>query len=257
MANLIVDLNTDCGESYGPWPMGNDAALMKVVTSANIACGFHAGDPDTMAVTMGLAVQNGVAIGAHPGFDDKQGFGRRVIPMAPDAITRMVAYQVGAAAASAALAGGTLTYVKAHGALSNHASGDADAAAAVAAAVKAVDPNLTLLAIATTELERAGKAAGLKVAAEIFADRHYEPDGMLVSRAKPNAMVEDPEEAATRMVEMVTEGVILANDGSRIKTDVHSICVHGDGPTAVPLATRVREALEAAGVTIAPFAPAQ
>lgn len=249
-----VDLNCDCGESFGDWPMGNDAEILKIVTSANIACGFHASDPDNMAETIRLAAQNGVAIGAHPGFDDKKGFGRRVIPMAPAEITRMVAYQIGAMAAMAALAGERVTYVKAHGALSNHASAHREVADAVAAAVKGVDPSLTLLAVATTELERAGHHAGLPVAAEIFADRMYEPDGQLVSRKKPNAMVHDPQEAASRVVEMVTDGVLLANDGSRLPTKVDSICVHGDGPEALPIARAVRDGLEEAGIAIAPFA---
>ena len=249
-----VDLNSDCGESFGPWPMGNDAEILSIVSSANIASGFHAGDPDTIAETMRIAKENGVAIGAHPGYDDKQGFGRRVIPMAPAAIERMVAYQIGASAAMAALVGGKVTHVKAHGALSNFASVDRPAAEAVAAAVKAVDPTMTLLAIATSELERAGREAGLPVAAEIFADRAYEPDGQLVSRAKPYAMVHDPAEAAARIVKMCTEGVIIAHDGTRIDTAVDSICVHGDGPHAVAIARAVRDGLMDAGFTIAPFA---
>jgi len=249
-----VDLNADCGESFGPWRMGDDRAILSVVTSANIACGFHAGDPDTMVETMRAAVENGVSIGAHPGFDDKHGFGRRVIAMAPEAVTRMVAYQIGAAMGMAALCGTRVTHVKAHGALSNHASADRPTADAVAAAVKLVDPSLTLLAVATTELERAGRAAGIPVAAEIFADRAYEPNGLLVSRSKPGAMIHDADVAARRMVEMVSEGVIIAHDGTRIDTAVDSICVHGDGPEAVAIARAVRAALEAAGVEVAPFA---
>ncbi|GAB5374036.1 MAG: 5-oxoprolinase subunit PxpA [Acuticoccus sp.] len=254
MTDRTVDLNADCSESYGPWSMGADADILQIVSSANIACGFHAGDPDTMAQTMATAARNGVAVGAHPGFDDKLGFGRRVIPMAPAAITRMVAYQIGAAQALAALAGTRVTYVKAHGALSNIAMADHAVAEAIVAAVKAVDPQLTLLAIATTEIERVGRAAGLPVAAEIFADRAYEPDGQLRSRAKTGAMIHDADEAARRVVTMVEEGVLLAHDGSRIPTQVDSICVHGDGPEAVAIARGVRAALEAAGIAIRPFA---
>ncbi|MEM8854156.1 MAG: 5-oxoprolinase subunit PxpA [Pseudomonadota bacterium] len=249
-----VDLNADCGESFGPWQMGDDPAILKIVTSANVACGFHASDPDTMALTLRTAKENGVSVGAHPGYDDKIGFGRRVIPMAPDAVMRMVAYQIGAMLAVAALEGVTVSHVKAHGALSNFASEDRATADAIAAAVKAVDPSLTLLAIATTELERAGKDAGLKVAAEIFADRAYEPDGNLVSRRKPGAMVHDAQTAATRVVEMVQTGQIVAHDGTRIDTDIHSICVHGDSAHAVGIARAVKAALEGAGVTVAPFA---
>lgn len=249
-----VDLNADCGESFGPWQMGADADILEIVSSANIACGFHAGDPDTMAKTIATAVANGVAIGAHPGFDDKLGFGRRVIPMAPEAIGRMVAYQIGAAQAMAALAGTTVTYVKPHGALSNLAMGDAAVSDAIAAAVKAIDPSLVLLAIATTQMERAGREAGLAVAAEIFADRAYEPDGKLMSRAKPGSMIHDPMVAADRVVEMVSDGVLLAHDGTRLPTAVSSVCVHGDGPKAVAIARTVREALEKAGISIASFA---
>ncbi len=249
-----VDLNADCGESFGPWRMGADREILDIVTSANVACGFHAGDPDTMAETMAMAVAAGVALGAHPGYEDKQGFGRRALPMPPAAITRMVAYQIGAAQAMAALAGGALTHVKPHGALSNLASADRATADAVAAAVKAVDPSLVLLAIATTALEHAGRDAGLAVAAEIFADRAYEPDGQLMSRANPGAMVHDPALAAARVVEMVGEGVLLAHDGTRLATAVDSVCVHGDGPQAVAIARAVRDALEAAGIAIRPFA---
>ena len=250
-----VDLNTDCGESFGPWVMGADDEILKIVTSANIACGFHAGDPDTMAQTIRTAAANNVAIGAHPGFDDKKGFGRRPIPMSAREITRMVAYQIGAAVAMASLEGARVTHVKAHGALSNLASADRTAADAVAAAVRGVDPSLTLLAVATTALEDAGHAAGLPVAAEIFADRAYEPDGQLVSRAKPGAMVHDPDEAAAGVVRMVEAGAIFAHDGSRLPTAIHSICVHGDSAAAVSIARAVRAALTEAGVTIAPFVP--
>ncbi|WP_108660829.1 LamB/YcsF family protein [Acuticoccus kandeliae] len=248
-----VDLNADCGESFGPWSMGNDPAILSIVTSANIACGFHAGDPDTMVETIRLAKANGVTVGAHPGFEDKPGFGRRVIPMSPAAIERMVAYQIGAMIGMAALEGVPVKYVKAHGALSNLAGADGPVADAIARATKAVDPSLVLLAIATTELERAGRDAGLEIASEIFADRAYEADGNLRSRSKPGAMIEDPAFAASRIVEMVKGGVIIAHDGTRVPTAIHSICVHGDNPHAVDTARAVRAALEAAGVTLAPF----
>lgn len=254
MANRSIDLNTDCGESFGPWSKGNDAEVLSIVTSANIACGFHASDPDTMAETIRLARSHNVALGAHPGYEDKAGFGRRVIPMSPKEVTRMVAYQIGAAQAMAALAGGRITHVKAHGALSNHAGRDRETADAIADAVKAVDPDLILLAVATTELETAAREKGVPVAPEIFADRMYDPDGQLRSRKEPDAMIEDPEEAASRVVAMIEEGAIIARDGTRITTDIQSVCVHGDGPSAVAIARRVREALEGAGIIVAPFA---
>jgi len=249
-----VDINADCGESFGPWTMGDDAAILSVVTSANIACGFHAGDPDTISRTVETAKARGVSVGAHPGFEDRAGFGRRPIPMTADEITRMVAYQIGAVAAVAALAGVPLTHVKAHGALSNVASADRGVADAVAAAVRGVDPSLVLLALATTELEAAGHAAGLPVAAEIFADRAYEADGQLSPRSRDGAVIHDPDEAARRVVAMIDAGAIIAQDGTRRATRIDSICVHGDNPQSVATARRVRGALEEAGMTVAPFA---
>lgn len=249
-----VDLNTDCGESFGPWTMGQDADVLSIVSSANIACGFHAGDPDTLAETIALALEKGVSLGAHPGFDDKPGFGRRVIPMPPAAVKRMVAYQIGAAQALAALAGGKITHVKAHGALSNHGSVDRPTAEAIVDAVAGVDPALTLLAVATTELEKAARAKGVRVAAEIYADRMYDVDGNLRSRKHPDALIEDPNEAAERVLAMVEEGAIITRENTRVPTPIESICVHGDGPSAVAIARQVRKTLEDAGVTIAPFA---
>ena len=250
-----VDLNADCGESYGPWRMGDDAGILDIVTSANIACGGHAGDPDTMAATLALAKARGTSVGAHPGFDDKPGFGRRVIPMGADAIERMVAYQVGAMAGMAALAGVPMRYVKAHGALSNLASVEREVADAVARAVRAVDGALPLLAVAKTELERAGEAAGLRVACEVFADRTYQADATLTPRSRPGAVLHDAEDAAARVVRMLERGAIVAEDGTEIPTAIDSICVHGDEPTAVRTAARVRERIVAAGWTVAPFAP--
>lgn len=249
-----VDLNTDCGESFGPWVMGDDAAILAVVTSANVACGFHAGDPETMARTLELAKTNGVCVGAHPGYEDRAGFGRRVLPMAPAAIGRMVAYQIGAMAGLAALCGVPLRHVKPHGALSNLASQDRVVAEAIAAAVRDVDRSLTLLAVAASALERAGRDAGLAVACEIFADRTYEPDGLLRARSKPAAIVADASAAAARTVEMVQAGAIIAHDGTRVPTAIHSVCVHGDTPQAVGIARAVRAALERAGIAVAPFA---
>ena len=252
----IVDMNADCGESFGPWRMGDDAGILDVVTSANIACGGHAGDPGTMMETLRLAKERGCGVGAHPGYEDKPGFGRRVISMKPDEVERMVAYQTGAMLGMAALAGVEVGHVKPHGALNNVACTDRALADAIARAIKAVDPSLVLLAVACTELERAGRDAGLATAAEVFADRTYQPDATLTPRSQPNAVLHDADEAARRVVRMVETGAIHAEDGTAIETDIHSICVHGDEPSAVAVARRVREALEEKGVTIAPFATA-
>jgi 5-oxoprolinase (ATP-hydrolysing) subunit A len=251
--SMIVDLNSDMGEGFGAWSMGADEALLDLVTSANIACGYHAGDPEIMAETFRLAKEKGVAIGAHPGYPDLYGFGRRRIPFSPGEVERFVAYQIGAAQALAAYAGHKLTYVKAHGALSNAASEDASLARAIAQAVKAVDPSLGLLAIALTELVKAGEDAGLATYQEIFADRGYTEEGQLISRAKPGALITDADEAAARVYVMVTEGAIISASGKRLKTPIHSICVHGDSAHAVEAASKVRARLTGAGITLRAF----
>ena len=249
-----VDLNADCGEGLGPWRMGDDAGILAIVTSANIACGGHAGDPDTMARTLQIAKAGGVGVGAHPGYADPMGFGRRIVPMTPDGIERMVAYQTGAMLGMAALAGVPVGHVKPHGALNNLACRDRSVADAIARAVKGVDASLVLLAVARSELEAAGHAAGLATAAEVFADRTYRADAQLTPRSEPNAVIHDADEAARRVVRMVETGAIHAEDGTAIETPIDSICVHGDEPSAVAVARRVREALEASGLAIAPFA---
>ena len=248
-----VDLNSDMGEGFGPWPMGDDAALLRVVTSANVACGFHAGDPDVMARTMRLAVENGVGIGAHPGFPDLQGFGRRQMEVPHATLANMVRYQVGAAAAMAASVGGRLRHVKLHGALANMAAGDETMARVCYEAALGVQPDLVVMVLAATAQERAAKALGCAVAHEIFADRAYEDDATLVDRRKPGAVIHDPARAAARMVEMVQAGAIVAESGRRIPTRIDTICLHGDTPEAVAIARAVRSALEAAGVTLAPL----
>jgi UPF0271 protein len=197
-----VDLNSDLGEGYGAYACGDDAAILDLVTSANVACGLHAGDPEIMARTFALAKEKGVAVGAHPGFPDLWGFGRRRIPFSPDEIERLVAYQVGAAQALAAYAGHRITYVKTHGALGNIAAEERSVADAVARAVRAVDPNLALLAIALSAQVAAGEAAGLEVHQEIFADRGYTEDGLLIPRSQPGAFVTDPDAAADRVLRL-------------------------------------------------------
>lgn len=250
---MKIDLNSDLGESFGPWSMGDDAAMLDVVTSANIACGGHASDPETMFTTLRTAAAKGVVIGAHPGYADREGFGRRVIPMAPAELGRMVAAQVGALVGVAALAGARVRYVKPHGALSNHAADDRAAADAIVAAVKALPGDLAFLAISGTELELAARAAGIPVFAEIFADRGYLPNGRLVPRSQPGAMIHDPAEAAERLLRFLDTGRMAVVGGDPIPLDAASICVHGDSPGAVAMARKVRARLSAAGVSLASF----
>lgn len=248
-----IDLNSDLGEGFGPWPMGDDAAILGVVTSANVACGGHAGDPDVMFATLTEAARRGVVVGAHPGYADLAGFGRRVIPMSPPAITRMVAAQIGALCGVAALAGTRVRYVKAHGALANLGAARREVADAIAAAVAAQPGDLALLAISGTELEHAGRAAGLVVAAEIFADRGYQPNGQLVPRGQPGAMIHDPEEAAARLIGFLKTGRMPVVGGDPIPLAAQSICVHGDSPQAVAMARHIRSRLTAEGLALAPF----
>lgn len=250
-----IDLNADLGEGYGPWPMGDDAEMLKVVTSANIACGGHAGDAETMFATLTRAHANGVVIGAHPGYADRAGFGRRIIPISPAEIERMVATQIGALMGAAALAGASVRYVKAHGALANLAADDASVANAIARATTAVSRNLALLAISGTELETAGRTTGLQVFSEVFADRAYLPNGRLVPRNQTGAMIDDAEAAAQRLIKFLHSGLMPVLDGSSIPLAAHSICVHGDSPGAAAMARHIRQSLTAAGITMAAFLP--
>lgn len=251
-----VDLNADIAEGFGVYACGDDEAMLDIVTSANVACGFHAGDPEIMARTFARAREKSVAVGAHPGFPDLWGFGRRRIPFTPGEIERLVAYQIGAAQALATYSGARVTYVKCHGALANLCEVERDAAEAVGRAIKAVDRALIWLTIAAGEQTRAADALGLAGVAEIYADRGYTSAGHLVPRGQPGAMVLDPRKAAARVVAMVEEGAIIANDGARIATPIGSVCVHGDNAHAVESARMVRAALEQAGVALAAFAPA-
>ncbi len=251
---MRIDLNADLGEGFGPWRMGDDAAMLDVVTSANVACGFHAGDPDIMAKTFARAREMGVAVGAHVGFPDLAGFGRRPMALTPAEIERAVAYQIGAAQALAALSGHRVTYVKAHGALANIAERDAAVADALARATRVVDPSLTLLAIALSEQVRAGERMGLKVAHEIFADRAYVDDGRLQARAEPGAVITDAGAAIARVREMLAEGALVTVSGERLKTPIDSVCVHGDTPQAVDMARALRAGLESEGHKLLAFA---
>ena len=249
-----VDLNCDCGEGFGAYAMGDDAAMLAIVTSANVACGFHAGDPEIMAETFRIAKANGVAVGAHPGFPDLWGFGRRRLPFSTGEIERLVAYQIGAAQALAGYVGHRLTHVKPHGALSNIGMEDHAVARAIARAVRAVDPSLVFLAVARSALEQAGIAEKLTVVSEIFADRAYTEQGLLLPRAQEGAVLHDAEEVAERVVAMVEEAALISISGRRIPVLAQSICVHGDTPNAVVMARAVRRRLEAAGITLKAFA---
>ena len=251
---MKLDLNSDLGESFGAWTMGNDEAMLDIVTSANIACGFHAGDPLVMHNTMVAAGQRGVSIGAHPSFLDLWGFGRRPIQGdRPEDIEKMVIYQIGAAAALAQSVGLRLAHVKTHGSLGNMAMVDPDLARAVARATRAVDRDLILVVMPGLELEKAGLAEGLLVAREIYADRTYDDDGNLTSRKKPGAVIEDADFATKRILSMLDDGAITTVTGKRLPVSIDTICVHGDNAHAVAMASALRGALETAGCTIAPF----
>ncbi len=245
-----IDLNADLGEG-----IGDDAAMLGLVSSASIACGFHAGGPDEMAAAFGGARANGVAIGAHPGYADRANFGRIVVPQSLAEIERLVAYQVGAACGLAALAGHRITYVKAHGALYNLAAVDTDVAGAVAGGIVAVDRGLIALCLAGSAGAQAMAAHGLTIAAEVFADRAYRADGTLVPRSEPGAVILDAGEVTARTLKMLGDRAITATDGTRRLTQMDSICLHGDTPGAIVLARALRSGLIAAGWRITPFAP--
>lgn len=249
-----IDLNCDLGEGFGPWPMGNDAAMIELASSVNIACGFHAGDSDIMLRTAQLAKAGGVAIGAHPGYRDLHGFGRRPVPgLTASEIETMVAYQIGALQGVAALAGHRVTHVKAHGALSNIACADAMTARAIAAAIRAVDRELVFVVLPETQLAKAGDAANLKLAHEVFADRAYADDASLLPRSAPGAVLHDKEQIAARVVRMVAESAVTSVNGKTIGIPIDTICIHGDTRGAVEIARAVRAALDAHGVVVAPF----
>jgi UPF0271 protein len=249
-----IDLNCDLGESFGPWEMGNDAAMIELVTSINIACGFHAGDADIMRNTVDMAKARGVSIGAHPGYRDLHGFGRRPFPgMKASEIENLVAYQIGALQAIATAAGHQVTHVKAHGALGNLACEDVATATAIASAIKAVDPSLIFVVLANSKLVQAGEAANLPMVHEVYADRAYEDDGSLVSRRKPGAVLHGAREIAERVVRMVQDGAVVSVTGKVIRMRTDTVCIHGDTPGAVDIGRGIRQALKDAGIAVAPF----
>ncbi len=250
---LAIDLNSDLGESFGAWKMGDDAAMLGIVTSANVACGFHAGDPAGILRTLRGARENNVAVGAHVGYRDLAGFGRRNMDPSSEELIGDVIYQIGALKGLAAAAGTEVTYVKPHGALYNTIAFDARQANDVIAAIRAVDAGLALVALAGSPLIDRAREAGLTVIAEAFADRAYTPQGTLVSRREKGSVLHDPDVVARRMLQLVTEGTVEAIDGQRTAIEARSICVHGDSPDALAMARQVRKTLEAAGVTLRSF----
>jgi len=245
-----IDLNADLGESFGAWRMGQDEALLPIVSSVNVACGFHAGDPGTMRRTVALAAAHGVALGAHPALPDLQGFGRRELAVTPDEAYDLVLYQVGALAAFARAQGVALRHVKPHGALYNMAARDRALADAIAAAVKDYDRALVLVGLANSALVDAGRAAGLAVAREAFADRRYESDGSLTPRRHADAVIHDPAQAIAQALAQVVDGCVVARTGERVRLEADTVCVHGDGPQAIAFATALRAAFDSTGIAV-------
>jgi 5-oxoprolinase (ATP-hydrolysing) subunit A len=248
-----IDINCDMGEGYGAYTMGSDEQMLEVVSTVNLACGFHAGDPGIMFNICTLAKSRGIAVGAHPGYPDLWGFGRRHMQFSKDELKHIIAYQIGAAQAVALASGHRITHVKAHGALGHLVADDPEACEAMAETVASIDPALVLSVMAGTGLEAAGERYGLKVAREIYADRAYLDNGRLVPRSRPGAVIHDALEAARRVVEMIKAGAIITESGIRIPVAIDTVCVHGDTPNALPMARAIRAALEFAGVTIRPY----
>lgn len=248
-----IDLNADLGEGFGAWDLGDDAALLDVVTSANVACGFHAGDPERLLGTLRAAATAGVAVGAHPSYRDLVGFGRRFVDASPAELHADVLYQLAALQGLARVAGTAVRYVKPHGALYNRIAHDPVHADSVIAAVRDLDPSLPVLGLAGSPFLDRARAAGLRAVAEVFADRGYRADGTLVPRREPGALLHDPAVIAERMRRFAAEGVVTAVDGSPVRLEAESICLHGDSPGAVEAARAVRAELRGAGVALRPF----
>ena len=251
--SLAINLNADMAEGFGAYDVGDDAGILKVIGSANIACGFHAGDPRVMRNVVREAKRLGVTIGAHPGFNDLWGFGRRRIDMRPDDLEYMIAYQIGALQAMAAYEGERVTHLKPHGALNNMAAEDSDYALAIGRAIKAVDRRIIYVALAGSEMEKAGRELDLPVAIEGFCDRQYDDDGNLTSRKIPGSVIKDAAMATQQVLDMVLNNTITSRNGKKIACKVHTLCVHGDEPTGVATARAVREGLEKAGVKLVPL----
>lgn len=252
-ARMRVDLNSDMGEGFGRWPLGDDGALLSIVSSANIACGFHAGDPSVMLSTLTMAARRGVSVGAHVSYRDLAGFGRRFMDVASDDLTADVAYQLSAIRGMARIAGTSVGYVKPHGALYNRIAADPVQAEAVVNALVRVDPGMALVTLPGSVVGDIAAKAGIRVIREAFADRAYTPQGALVSRRVPGAVITDVDQVAARVSRMVREGVVTADDGGDISIQADSVCVHGDSPGAVAMARAIRDRLVADGIDIVPF----
>ena len=251
---MKIDLNADVGESFGPWTMGDDAAMFDIVTTANVACGFHAGDPEVMRRTTELARLKGVAVGAHPGFADLRNFGRRRMSgVTSRELENLIAYQVGAFAAVAELSGHRMTHVKTHGALGNMCNDDEELALAVGRGIKAAAPSALFLVMPGLPTERAAEKLGLSYFREIYADRTYDDSFNLTDRSRPGAVIHDPMEAKEHVLRMLDARALISTSGKKLAVEIDSICLHGDNPNAVSAARTLREALEAAGVTITGF----
>lgn len=247
---LHVDLNSDLGESYGAFEVGRDAEVIPLITSANIGCGYHGGDPSVMAATVAAAIRHGVGIGVHPSYPDLVGFGRRVLACSEAEVYGYVLYQIGALHAFAKAQGAVLSHVKPHGALNNHAFGDQPTARAIVRAVRDFDPALPLFAMPGSALGQEAVASGQPVLWEVFADRAYHPDGSLVSRSLPGAVIHDPEVAVRQVIRMVAEGFVRALDGTDVPIKADTVCVHGDNPAAIALIRNLRQRLPEADITI-------
>ena len=247
---VSIDLNSDLGESFGIYRLGSDREVLAHVTSANVACGFHAGDPQTIADTVQTAIEAGVAIGAHPGFPDLQGFGRRTMHMGPEEVYNITLYQVGAVKAFAEAAGSRLAHVKIHGALHNQAVRDGNLARAICASVKAIDRDLVFFALAGSELVNAAREVGLSVAQEVFADRTYQDDGSLTPRSNPRAMITDVKELVRQVLDMLSNGKVRSLSGRWVPVQPDTLCIHGDQAGAAEFAAKIREVLRAEGITV-------
>ena len=253
MSRASIDLNADLGEGYGPWSLTDDDGLMSVITSANMACGFHAGDASHMAKVCALAVEHGVSLGAHPGYDDKPYFGRRALAMPLADVTRMVAYQIGAAQAMAKLAGTQIRYVKVHGALSNQSAEDSGLARALADAIAGVDSDLVWLAISGSAHLDAAEAVGLSYRQEAFIDRAYAANGQLAPRSQPGSVHTDIDVMLAQVEQIVTQGTVTTIDGDTLPLAADSLCLHGDGAHALETAQQVRSHIEQLGIAVTPF----
>jgi len=247
---VSVDLNCDMGESFGAWTLGQDAEIMPLITSANVACGFHAGDPGVMRQTVRLALRQGVAIGAHPGLPDLVGFGRRNLDISPEEAFDMTVYQLGALAAVVRAEGGKLHHLKPHGALYNMAATNAELAESIAEAIYKVQPELTLYGLAGSELTKAGEKIGLKTAHEVFADRTYQANGTLTPRRAPDALITDAPTAISQVIKMITQGKLRAQSGEEVAIRADTVCLHGDGAHALEFARQLRAALASAAVEV-------